>query len=81
MKRRRNRSSIPTKFTSIAQIELRELSVTGKSLSEGLLFAEHGENMLCTEIVSDIQNNVFSPCSEKRRPSDKDLPLRNFFVN
>ena len=28
---------------------------TGKSLSEALLFAEHGENMLCTEIVSDIQ--------------------------
>ena len=24
---------------------------TGKSLSEALLFAEHGENMLCTKIV------------------------------
>ena len=33
---------------------------TGKSLS---VFAEHGENMLCTEIVSDIQNTIcmFSP--------------------
>ena len=24
---------------------------TGRSLSEDLLFAEHGENMLCTKIV------------------------------
>ena len=48
---------------------------TGKSLSEGLIFAlsysqyddmlyvkfpssEHGENMLCTEIELDIQNNL-----------------------
>ena len=34
-----------------------------------------GENILCTEIVSDIQNNMFSPCSAKRRASDKDLPV------
>ena len=35
--------------------------------------------MLCTEIVSDIQtifvHNIFSPCSAKRRASDKDLPV------
>ena len=34
--------------------------------------------MLCTEIVSDIQqfvHNMFSPCSAKRRASDKDLPV------
>ena len=31
---------------------------TGKSLSEALIFAEHEENMLCTEIVFDIQNNL-----------------------
>ena len=40
--------------------------------------SEHGENMLCTEIVFDIQNsvhNMFSPCSAKRRASDKDLPV------
>ena len=30
---------------------------TGKSLSEALLFAEHGENMLCTEIVLNFRNN------------------------
>ena len=37
---------------------------TGKSLSESLLFAEHGENMLCTEIVSDIQNKfLYTTCS------------------
>ena len=43
--------------------------------------------MLCTEIVSDIQNN-FCTCSAKRRASDKDLPvlkhlkkLGDFFSN
>ena len=30
---------------------------TGKSLSEALLFAEHGENMLCTEIFLNVRNN------------------------
>ena len=34
--------------------------VTGKSLSEALLFAEHRENMLCTKIVLNVGNN-FSP--------------------
>ena len=31
--------------------------ITGKSLSEALLFAEHGEDMLCTEIVLNVKNN------------------------
>ena len=30
---------------------------TGKSFSEALLFAEHGENMLCTEIALNVKNN------------------------
>ena len=30
---------------------------TGKSLSEALLFAEHGENMMCTKIVLNVRNN------------------------
>ena len=30
---------------------------TGKSLSEALLFAEHGENMLFTKIVLSVRNN------------------------
>ena len=30
---------------------------TGKSLSEALPFAEHGKNMLCTEIVLNVENN------------------------
>ena len=30
---------------------------TGKSLSEALLFAEHGENMLCTKIVLKVRTN------------------------
>ena len=30
---------------------------TGKYLSEALLFAEHGEKMLCTKIVLNVRNN------------------------
>ena len=30
---------------------------TGKFLSEALLFAEHGENMLCTKIVLNVRDN------------------------
>ena len=30
---------------------------TGKSLSEALLFAEHGENMLSTKIVLNVRND------------------------
>ena len=30
---------------------------TGKSLSEALLFAEPGENMLCTKIVLNVRNH------------------------
>ena len=33
------------------------LLYTGKSLSEALLFAEQGENMLCTKIVLNVRNN------------------------
>ena len=40
--------------------EHRKLTHTGKSLSEALLFAEHGENMLCTEIVLNVKNNFCS---------------------
>ena len=36
--------------------------VTGKSLSEALLFAEHGDNMLCTKMSETISvRNMFSP--------------------
>ena len=31
---------------------------TGKSLSGPLLFAEHGENMLCTKIGLNVSNNI-----------------------
>ena len=31
--------------------------ITGKSLSEALLFAEYGEKMLCTKIVLNVRNN------------------------
>ena len=30
---------------------------TGKSLSEALLFTEHGEKILCTKIVLNVRNN------------------------
>ena len=31
--------------------------ITGKSLSEALLFEEHGENMLRTKLVLNVRNN------------------------
>ena len=34
--------------------------ITGKSLSEALLSAEHGENMLFTKIVLNVRNNFFT---------------------
>ena len=55
---------------------------TGRSLSEGLLFAEHGENMLCTYIVLDVKNNFCTQhvlpmiVDEKRKASEKDLPVQ-----
>ena len=30
---------------------------TGKPLSEAIIFAEHGENILCTKIVLNVKNN------------------------
>ena len=33
------------------------LQLTGKSLSEAFLFGEHGEIMLCTEIILNVKNN------------------------
>ena len=35
-------------------------------MSEALLFAEHGENMLCTEIVLNVKNNF---CTQHVFPS------------
>ena len=35
----------------------KKLDSTGKSLSEALLIAEHGENILCTKIVLNVRNN------------------------
>ena len=34
-----------------------KIPITGKYLSEALLFAENGENMLCTKIVLNVRNN------------------------
>ena len=33
---------------------------TGKSLSEAILFAAHGEKMLSTKIVLNVRNNFFT---------------------
>ena len=38
---------------------------TGKSLSKALLFAEHGENMLCTKVVLNVRNNF---CTQNALP-------------
>jgi hypothetical protein len=40
-----------------AILPLQKFLSTGKSLSEALLFAEHGENKLCTKIVLNVRNN------------------------
>ena len=42
---------------SVVRMSFNLVRGTDESLSEALLFAEHGENMLCTEIVYDIQSN------------------------
>jgi hypothetical protein len=34
-----------------------DIGNTGKSMSETLLSAEHGESMLCTKIVLNVRNN------------------------
>ena len=36
------------------------VTLTGKSLLEALLFAEHGENMLCTKIVLNVSNKAWN---------------------
>jgi hypothetical protein len=36
---------------------------TGKSFSEALLFAEHGENMLCTKIVLNVKQFLYTTSS------------------
>ena len=48
----KNRSNLKV----ISNVESHAID-TGKSLSEALLFAEHGGNMLCTKIVLNVENN------------------------
>ena len=45
-----------TKIVDDKRLKIK-LKNTAKSLSEALLFAEHGENMLCTNIVLNVRNN------------------------
>ena len=42
-----------------------QIDITGKSLSEALLFVEYGEKMLCTEIVLNVKNNF---CTQHALP-------------
>ena len=51
---------------------------TGKSLSEALLFAEHGENMLCTEIVLNVKTKTKK---HDNTSSDHLLHKNCFFVS
>ena len=44
--------------TNLKKLIKEQSELTGKSLSEALLFAEHGENILCTEIVLTVKNNL-----------------------
>ena len=38
---------------------------TGKSLSEALIFAEHGKNMLCTKIFKFQKQFLYTTCSPR----------------
>ena len=49
------KSPCPIRKSNVCDCPNRHV-VTGKSLSEALLFAEHGENMLCTNIVLNVRN-------------------------
>ena len=72
-------SAIP-QYDDILFIELQVHYVKIPSL-------EHGENVLCTEIDFDIQNNLctqhVSPFYAKVRAFDKDLPVKSdiFFIS
>ena len=50
-------SNLEKKWWNINMESYKIVQYTGKSLSEALLFAEHGENMLCTKIVLNVRNN------------------------
>ena len=54
-----------TKYYQKVLLYNKVLGGAGKSLSEAFLFAEHGENMLCTKIVCMSEtisaHNMFSP--------------------
>ena len=49
------RSYIISCYESV--VESKNYSNTGKFFSEALLFAKHGENMFCTEIILNVENN------------------------
>ena len=53
----KNQIMVQIWYTGIVSNNICSPLITGKSLSEALLFAEHGENMLCTKIVLNIRNN------------------------
>ena len=52
---------------------------TGKSLSEALIFAstnpQYDDRLFMELQVQYMKISMFSPCSAKRRASDKDLPV------
>ena len=50
-------NSVIPLFEKILQKSYECATSTGKSLSEALLFAEHGENILCTKIALNVRNN------------------------
>ena len=57
-----NKTISRIKTTILGHVSLRYFAnvyveLTGKSLSEALLFAEDGENMLCTKNVLNVRNN------------------------
>ena len=58
-------------FPTLAKKNEQIFCYKGKSLSEALLFAEHGENMLCTKIVLNVRNNF---CTQHRAVGRSENP-------
>ena len=63
-------------FIKITEISVQCVLLTDKSLSEALLFTEHGENMLCTKIVLNVRNNF---CTQHVLPR-LELGIFNFWT-
>ena len=63
----KNQIMVQIWYTGIVSNNICSPLITGKSLSEALLFAEHGENMLCTykNFFEDQTQFLYTTCSSQ----------------